>query len=131
MKRAPSEHQEQRALIEWADFARHNGEPIGWDLAAIPNGGARHPAVAAKLKAEGVRAGMPDLMLMIAVGGYHGLFIELKAAGGSLRTSQRARLERLQLRGYRAVCCRGFEEARAEIEAYLALGRRVGINGAH
>lgn len=29
-------------------------------LYAVPNGGDRHPIVAAKMRAEGVRAGVPD-----------------------------------------------------------------------
>jgi hypothetical protein len=126
-----SEHEEQKALIEWADYQRFNGEPIGDDLFAIPNGGARHPAVAAKLKAEGVRAGMPDLMLAIPVAQFHGLFIEMKAVGGSLQPNQRKRLERLQERGYKAVCCVGYDAAKAEIERYLALSGRLYLNGSH
>lgn len=126
-----TEHHEQVALIQWADYQRFNGEPIGDDLFAIPNGGARHPAVAAKLKAEGVRAGMPDLMLAIPINPYAGLFIELKARGGRLTEKQRKRLERLQERGYKAVCCVGYDAAKAEIERYLALSGRLYLNGSH
>ena len=44
----------------------------------MPNGGHRNKATAGKLKAEGVRAGVPDLMLLYPRHGYHGLVIELK-----------------------------------------------------
>lgn len=115
------EHREQCALIEWARYQRFNGTPISDDLHAIPNGGQRHPAVAGKLKAEGVKAGIPDLMLTIAVPPYHGLFIEMKAIDGRLTESQREQIERLSARGYRAVCCMGFDEARIAIERYLGL----------
>lgn len=61
---------------------------------AIPNGGLRHKATAGNLKAEGVKAGVPDIMLPVPqrittskgypVAGYEqaaqvcGLFIEMK-----------------------------------------------------
>jgi hypothetical protein len=126
-----SEHEEQKALIEWADYQRFNGRKIREDLHAIPNGGQRHPAVAAKMKAEGVTAGIPDLMLTIPVAPYHGLFIELKARGGRLTEKQGEHIERLRERGYHAVCCVGFDEARIAIERYLGLAGRVYLNGSH
>lgn len=43
-----------------------------------PNGGRRNKAEAAKLKAMGVRKGIPDLFLPIPRQGYHGLYIETK-----------------------------------------------------
>lgn len=125
------EHKEQCALIQWADYQRFNGEPIGNYLAAIPNANKRHPAVGAKMKAEGLRAGFPDLILAIPVAQFHGLFIELKAVGGTLRPNQREWLERLQGMGYRAVCCVGFDAAKAEIERYLSLAGRLYLNGSH
>lgn len=45
---------------------------------AIPNGGSRDKAEAANLKAEGVKAGVPDIFLPVQRHGYAGLFIELK-----------------------------------------------------
>jgi len=126
-----TEHAEQVALMEWARYQRFNGTPIRDDLHAIPNGGQRHPAVAVKMKAEGVTAGIPDFMLTIPVAPYHGLFIELKARGGRLTDTQRAHLERLRDRGYHAVCCVGFDEARIAIERYLGLAGRVYLNGSH
>ena len=85
------EHNEQVALIGWARCQRFNGTPIADDLHAIPNGGQRHPAVAAKLKAEGVTPGIPDLMLTIPVAPYHGMFIEMKSRGGIARGWKRGR----------------------------------------
>lgn len=125
------EHLEQTQLLAWARYQRFNGTPIADDLHAIPNGGQRHPAVAAKLKAEGVTSGIPDLMLTIPVPPYHGLFIELKARGGRLTDNQRDHIERLRARGYHAVCCVGFDEARVAIERYLGLAGRVYLNGSH
>lgn len=72
-----SEHDLQAAVIAECD-RRAILRPEYGLIFAIPNGGARHPAVAAKLKAEGVKAGVPDLFLPVARHGYHGMFIELK-----------------------------------------------------
>ena len=72
-----SEHDEQAALFEWATWHTSQCPELGL-LFAIPNGGHRHPVVAARLKAEGVRAGVPDICLPVARKGYHGLFVELK-----------------------------------------------------
>lgn len=123
------EHGEQVALVGWARCQRFNGTPISDDLHAIPNGGQRNPAVAAKLKAEGVTPGIPDLMLTIPVAPYHGMFIEMKSRGGRLTDAQREHIERLRARGYHAVCCVGFDEARVAIERYLGLAGRVYLNG--
>jgi hypothetical protein len=126
-----SEHQEQVALIQWADYQRFNGMKIGERLFAVPNGGDRHPAVAAKLKAEGVRKGTPDLFLRIPVAGFHGLFIEMKSRDGRLTKDQREFLETAKADGYHAVCCQGYDAAKAEIERYLALSGRLYLNGSH
>lgn len=116
MKNLPTEHAEQVTLIQWYD-GRFNNKA----LFAIPNGGKRHPKVAAELKREGVRAGVPDLLLPIPSGIYHGLFIELKRQdGGRVSKEQKERIDDLNAAGYKVVVCAGFEAARAEIEAYLA-----------
>jgi hypothetical protein len=49
-----SEHDHQAAFFTWASYQRFPGIEL---LHAIPNGGARHKAVAGKLKAEGVKTG--------------------------------------------------------------------------
>lgn len=50
-------------------------------LHAIPNGGQRTLLAAAKLKAEGVKAGVLDIFLPISRKGKYGLYIEMKAPG--------------------------------------------------
>ena len=58
----PTEHEEQCALFEWADCWFPMVSAL---LFAIPMGGHRHIAVAAKLKAEGVKAGVPDIFFAL------------------------------------------------------------------
>ena len=117
---APLEHDEQVELFAWAEYAQTE-HPELCMLFAIPNGGARHPAVAAQLKAEGVKAGVPDIMLAVARGRWHGLFVELKRADRSnhATSAQRAWMEMLRRYGYSAVIAYGAQEARQAIMAYL------------
>lgn len=115
-----SEHSEQCKVIEWFDlFARTKGiEPVL--LFAIPNGGARNAITGAMLKAEGVRPGIPDLFLAIPAFGFHGLFIEMKKKRtGVLSDAQKNVIYSLEGKGYCAVVCYGFDEAKREIEDYL------------
>jgi len=117
---APLEHDEQVALFDWAD-AMQGEHPELCMMFAIPNGGARHPAVAAQLKAEGVKAGVPDVFLACARGRWHGLFVELKRADRSnhATSAQRAWMEMLRRYGYSACVCYGAQEAISTIMAYL------------
>jgi hypothetical protein len=77
--------------------------------------------VASKLKAEGVRRGVPDLMLPVPMNGYHGLFIELKKEKGKATEEQEEWLDHLNTMGYNAMLCRGFDEAKIAIINYLEL----------
>lgn len=95
-------------------------------LYAIPNGGDRHPAVAARLRAEGVRPGVPDYCLPVARGGYHGLYIELKTATGYPSREQKAWVADLRAEGYRAEVCRGWASAWGVICEYLEIQRNIG-----
>lgn len=114
-----SEHDEQAALFEWARIEANRGvEPLRW-LFAIPNGGLRARRTAAKLKAEGVKAGVPDLMLPYPAGGYHGLFIEMKFGSNKPTKKQKAWLAGLSKAGYQVAVCWGWDEARLVIESYL------------
>ena len=116
----PTEHEEQVALFQWAE-ANEAQYPSLAMLAAIPNGGYRPMTTAAMLKAEGVKAGYPDILLDVARGPYHGLRIELKRADRSNRPTdaQREWLAKLNFEGYRAVVCYGAQEAIKVITDYL------------
>lgn len=89
----------------------------------VPNGGHRLKEVAAKLKAQGVKAGIPDLVLTMARGGYFGLHIEFKATvdPAPVSSSQQACIRRLNDQGYLAVVCQGHFDAMECLRAYLAL----------
>lgn len=115
----PTEHEEQVALFQWAALHLWH-EPRLELLYAIPNGGARHPAVAAKLKVEGVKPGVPDVCLPVAAGSFHGLYVELKRLKGGTVQPEQTRWNLLLLRqGYRAVVARGWVEAARVICEHL------------
>ena len=120
----PSEHEEQATLIDWIHLVQAYQAELSL-LFAIPNGGHRLPSVAAALKREGVRAGIPDLMLPVARCGYHGLFIEMKAEGGSLSQEQKQWRTLLISQGYGHAVCYGYEAARQVLIDYLADEWRV------
>lgn len=103
------EHQHQAALIQWANRVRlpdaADVEPnatIGAYLLAIPLGGYRLPREAARLKAEGAKAGVSDLLLPLRRDGFFALWLELKAPGKRPTKDQDAWLRRMRLAGYRA-----------------------------
>jgi hypothetical protein len=94
----------------------------------VPNGGHRVKAVAAKLKAQGVKAGIPDLVLPMARGGFFGLYIEFKATppnDAAISSSQHERIRKLNAQGYLAVVCRGHFDTMEQIRAYLRLDPTV------
>lgn len=94
----------------------------------VPNGGHRVKAVAAKLKAQGVKAGVPDLVLPMARGGFFGLYIEFKAAApndAAVSASQHGFIQALNGQGYLAVVCRGHFDAMEALRAYLILPATV------
>lgn len=119
----PLEHDEQARVVTWARWQpRPGGGHIGDLLCAIPNGGSRHRIEAARLKAEGVKRGMPDLFLAIPCEGHHGLFIEMKRKkGGRVSDAQNVMIDRLNAEGYQTCVCYGADEAITAIKTYLGL----------
>lgn len=114
------EDDHQKALFQWAAL-----KPELASLFAVPNGGKRHPREAARLKAQGVKSGVPDIFLPLPSGRFHGLFIELKRpivkgeARPVVSKEQGAWLAMLAEQGYRAEVCHGWFEAQAVILDYL------------
>lgn len=92
---------------------------------AIPNGGGRSKGEAGRLKAEGVTAGVLDIFCSIAVGGHHGLYIEMKSMTGSASREQREFVSDSIQHGYAAVVCRGADLAFAAWKAYVDAGQSI------
>ncbi len=108
--KAASEQLHQFALLEWL----RKNRPVKASLIfAIPNGGTRNKIEAAKMKIEGVRAGVPDLLLPLPMHGYAGLFIEMKSMADGTRPSedQIEYINRLRGAGYMAFVAHGWAQA--------------------
>jgi hypothetical protein len=114
---------QQRVMTWWRIVYRQLGVPSERMLFAIPNGGGRDIVTASRLKAEGVRAGMPDLFLAVPRIGRAGLFIELKTPAGRPTPLQREVMAALELQGYGVAMPRSVAETVDVITEYLATGR--------
>ena len=119
------EHTEQCALFRWAGYQSKRLPELAL-MFAIPNGGHRHPATAAKLKAEGVKAGIPDICLPVARRwrdmDFHGLWVEMKVGRNKPTANQIWWHMQLAQQGYRVAVCWGWESARDVIDEYLRGG---------
>jgi hypothetical protein len=122
--KAGTEHAHQVALFIQASN-NYNKYPVLKLMFAIPNGGERNLRVAANLKAEGVKAGAPDIMLPVPIAKWHGLFIELKRPksqgkrAGIVKDEQTEMHKGLLEQGYGVAVCYGWREAWDCIVAYL------------
>jgi hypothetical protein len=123
--RVDREGQEQAALLQELKLRMPGVEAL---IYHVPNGGQRHKLVAIKLKGQGVKAGVPDLVLPMARGGYFGLYLEFKATppnDAAVSASQSTWIRRLSEQGYLAIICRGHFDAMEQIRAYLRLPQTV------
>lgn len=122
--KVPKESEEQAWLFEWAAYQVGKYPELEL-MHHVPNGGSRNKAEAAKLKAQGVKAGVPDIVLPVARGGYHGLYIELKRLqGGKVSMEQEKWMAKLKGQGYCAKELLGWKAAAEYILWYLNLERR-------
>lgn len=120
------EHDEQKAFFELVNLYSSRHKEL-LNVFAIPNGSLRNKIVAAKLKAEGVRAGYPDIGVDVARRGYHGLRIEMKRrnGGNGLSRLQTEWFRRLTEQGYLCHMAKGCDEAIAMLFWYLEIGINI------
>ena len=122
---APSEHTEAVRFMRAVRLHEAGHPELRW-LHHVPNGGWRRKTVAAKLKAEGVRAGVHDYCwpfrrpvqvpaVVLEPGSrvefYSGLYIELKAGENTATKEQREFADFVRAQGFKVVFARGWEEA--------------------
>lgn len=110
------EHNIQKLVVAWFRLQHPDLAPLFF---AIPNGGARNKATAARLKAEGVQAGVPDLFLAVPHGVAAGLFVEMKTATGRTTPVQRTMHAALRASGYHVRVAHGYDDAKNAITHYL------------
>jgi hypothetical protein len=101
-----TEHEEQRDLVMWF---RQTFD--GVRIFAIPNGGQRSRTTGAKLKVEGVSAGVPDLYVPA-----WRTWIEMKREkGGVLSPHQKDWIAYLEGIGDTVIVGNGFKDAQSKI----------------
>lgn len=107
---ARSEHVEQREFVRWF---RQTHPTVR--ILAIPNGSQRSRTTGAKLKAEGVVAGVPDLLVPA-----WSLWIEMKRAdGGATSAVQKDWHRYLESIGHKVLVCAGFLQAKSDVEKFF------------
>lgn len=125
-----SEHAYQSALFQWAAINQDKYPQLKW-MFAIPNGFFANPGQKAKMKAEGLRDGVPDICLPVSrpygpVSLYCGLFIEMKREkyrnhkDGGCSENQLRWIDYLTKAGYKCDVCYSWAEARDVILEYLS-----------
>lgn len=111
-----SEHDIQSACVNWFRYQYPK-----YLIYAIPNGGERNAIVAAKLKKEGVLAGVPDLHIPIARKGFHGLYIEMKAGKNKPTDNQLTIMDKLRNEGYKCEVCYNLDDFIKTVTSYFNL----------
>jgi hypothetical protein len=114
----PTEDEEQIWIFSWAELNLGRYPELVL-MHHIPNGGKRSKTEAARFKAMGVKSGVSDVFLPVARGGYHGLYIELKARDGRPSKNQKDFLDAVKAQGYAGTVAYSGEEAARIIESYM------------
>lgn len=123
------EHNIQCACVRWFNLQWPEYRGL---LFAVPNGSYRSKATAGKLKAEGVVAGVADLILLVpryrdkmtednpvVIDITHGLCIEMKTAKGGQSPEQKEWQVKVEKMGYKYSVCRSLDEFMAVVNGYL------------
>jgi len=127
-KKGSPEHDEQVKVFEWAEITSLKFPALKM-LLAIPNGAfyGGHWSVANRMKAEGVKKGVPDIFLPVSTNELEdykcGLWIEMKAGKNKPSEQQKWWLEQLEKQGYVTRVCYSAEDAIEEIEDYLSFNQ--------
>lgn len=115
----PTEHQIQSAFFDFIRIKRNSD----WRyklVFAVPNGGQRHPAVAAKMKAEGVTPGVADVLCLYPAHGHCGLCLEFKRPKEKQTEAQREFENYVHTAGYMYQVVRDAEMAIKLVERWFS-----------
>lgn len=117
-----TETQHQITLFDWAKQpkirARYPELKYLFHIKNETTEGAARVAVDARM---GVKKGVPDLLLPVPRGGFHGLFIEMKNEKGRPSEAQKWWIKEMIEQGYRCEICYGWKEAAEVLECYLQM----------
>lgn len=116
------EDAEQRALMEWATLVQVGDHTLQEILVHVPNGGGRSRVEGAVLKAMGVKAGIPDILLPMRTNAYGAGWWELKAGRNKPSDSQLRWHAMLRSFGHYVQTYWHWHEAANDILRYLERG---------
>jgi hypothetical protein len=112
----PSEHQEQKLVVNWFRLQYPQ-----YMIFSIPNGGTRNTIEAKKLKDEGLKAGIPDMIICTPD---KTIFVEMKKQkGGTLSAKQKEIHAKLNDLGYEVIVGYGFKDAKYKIDEAIKRGK--------
>ena len=100
------EHRIQCAIAQYLKLVENSHK--NFTFFAVPNGGWRNRSVAAKLKDEGVRSGVSDLIIRDAGKTY---LVEIKTATGRKSDTQREFEQNVRALGFEYAIWRGLGDA--------------------
>lgn len=119
--RSYEEEEEQCCFIKW--LSAHKPKLFACTF-AVPNGGFRSAREAGRLKMQGVKPGVSDLIILYPTKKFHGLLIEAKRLiikgrpKPLVAPQQQGWANLMNSLGYRAVICYGFEEMVKAVREY-------------
>jgi hypothetical protein len=116
------EESEQRALLRWAELVQVGECTLQEILVHVPNGGGRSKAEGGILKAMGVKAGIPDLLLPMRTSAYGAGWWELKVGNNKPTAEQLTWHTRLRSLGHYVQTYWHWHEAANDILRYLERG---------
>ena len=115
-----SEQQIQTDFFSWLSVLEARFPELGL-FYAIPNGS--HKSFTARMvhQATGLKSGVPDTHLPLAMNGTRGLWIEFKSKTGKLSENQERWITMLRCAGHRVEVCRSWIAAANVVIEYLQL----------
>ena len=114
-------HEESRLQINCVKVFRLRYPHFANLLFSVPNGGARRPVEASIMKAEGMTAGVSDLILLVPNVRYHGMCIEMKTRTGKQSDAQKEWQKAVTALGYKYAIIRSLDEFISIIDKYFVL----------
>jgi len=112
----PQHHEDnlQAAAVRWFRLQHPNRV-----IFAVPNGGRRNPREAARLRMQGVLAGVSDLCIAEPFNGFHGAFVEMKFGKNKTTDAQDKFMQQMRDRGYFTGVCYSVGDFIETIRAYF------------
>ena len=106
----------QQACVKWFRLQYPKYARL---LFSVPNGAVMSPVTARIMKAEGIVAGVSDLILLVPSGNWHALCIEMKTEVGRQSKEQVEWQKEVEAQGYRYSVCRSCKDFLVTVKGYL------------